>query len=112
MDIMDLASKGICAITRKYGKKVAKQGVAPVIEKVAPSVISGSAYRVGFSRAEIMPNLDGRTYWIAGHGSGHKMEGVLSPVYISAVWIDCGGDEGMLWLSADSSLRHKPPRRP
>lgn len=101
MDIMDLASKGICAITRKYGKKVAKQGVAPVIEKVAPSVISGSAYRVGFSRAEIMPNLDGRTYWIAGHGSGHKMEGVLSPVYISAVWIDCGSDEGMLWLSAD-----------
>lgn len=102
MDIMDIASKGIVAITRNYGKKVAKkQGEAPAIEKVAPSVISGSCYRVGFSREEIMPNLDGRTYWIAGHGSGHKMEGVLSPVYISAVWIDCGGDEGMLWLSAD-----------
>ena len=31
-----------------------------------------------------------KTYYIAGHGSGHKMEGVLSPVYIHALWLDCG----------------------
>ena len=103
MDIMDIASKGICAITKYFGKKVCKkQGKAPEIEKVAPIKIEGSCYRAGFSRAEIMPDLTcGKTYWIAGHGSGHKMEGVLSPVYVSAVWIDCGNEEGMLWLGGD-----------
>ena len=103
MDIMDIASKGICAITKNFGKKVCKkQGKAPEIEKVAPIKIEGSCYRAGFSRAEIMPDLtSGKTYWIAGHGSGHKMEGVLSPVYVSAVWIDCGNEEGMLWLGGD-----------
>ncbi len=103
MDIMDLASKGIVAITKNFGKKICKQqGKAPEIEKAQPIDIKGSAYRIGFSKAEIMPDLSsGKTYWIAGHGSGHKMEGVLSPVYVSAVWIDCGNDEGMLWLGGD-----------
>lgn len=102
MDIMDLASKGIVAITKSFGKKVKKNSTAPVIEKVAPTVISGKGYRAGFATDEIMPDLTkDKTYWIAGHGSGHKMEGVLSPVYISAVWLDCGNEEGMLWLGAD-----------
>ena len=102
MNIMDLASKGIAAITKNYGKKVCKNETAPKIEKAETLKFNGSAYRAGFARDEIMPDLNsGKTYWIAGHGSGHKMEGVLSPVYISAVWIDCGGDEGMLWLGAD-----------
>lgn len=102
MDIMDIASKGICAITKNFGKKICKNVVAPEIEKVQPLNICGSSYRAGFATDEIMPDLTkGKTYWIAGHGSGHKMEGVLTPVYISAVWLDCGGDEGMLWLGAD-----------
>lgn len=102
MDIMDLASKGICKITKNYGKKIQKQGEAPAIPAETPSVIKGDTYRVGFARAEIMPELkDGKTYYIAGHGSGHVMEGVLTPVYISAVWLDCGNDEGILWLGAD-----------
>ena len=102
MDIMDIASKGIVAITKNFGKKIKKTKTAPVIDKVKPIEISGSTYRAGFATDEIMPDLSsGKTYWIAGHGSGHKMEGVLSPVYISAVWLDCGNDEGMLWLGAD-----------
>ncbi len=103
MDIMDIASKGIVAITKNFGKKICKQqGAAPAIDKVTPVEISGAGYRMGFATAEIMPDLtSGKTYWIAGHGSGHKMEGVLSPVYVSAVWIDCGNDEGMLWLGGD-----------
>lgn len=102
MDIMDIASKGIAAITKNFGKKVAKKTVAPVIEDAQQITLAGSGYRAGFSREEIMPNLEsGKTYWIAGHGSGHKMEGVLSTVYVSAVWLDCGNDEGMLWLGGD-----------
>ncbi|MBQ4603018.1 MAG: hypothetical protein IJB16_00305, partial [Clostridia bacterium] len=102
MDIMDLAMKGICAITKNFGKKVQKNSVAPEIEKVNPVEIKGKGYKMGFAKTEIMPDLNsGKTYWIAGHGSGHKMEGVLSPVFVSAVWIDCGNDEGILWLGGD-----------
>lgn len=102
MDIMDLASKGIASITKNYGKKITKKSTAPAIEKVMPTVIKGSNYRVGFASAEIMPkDPDNKTYWIAGHGSGHKMEGIKTPVSASAVWIDCGGDEGILWIGAD-----------
>jgi hypothetical protein len=102
MNIMDLASKGICSITRNYGKKIQKERTAPVIPEAQPVEFSGSGYRAGYSKAEIMPDMNsGKTYWIAGHGSGHKMEGIISPVYTSAVWLDCGDDKGILWVSAD-----------
>ncbi len=102
MDILDLASKGIRAITRNYGKKVQKNSTAPEIPEAKPVTIAGETYRAGFSTAEIMPDLTkGKTYWIAGHGSGHKMENVITPVYTSAVWLDCGDEKGMIWISAD-----------
>ena len=102
MDPLDIVMKGIIGITKSYGKRVAKKGSAPEIKKVNPVEIKGEGFRLGFSTDEIIPDLSsGKTYWIAGHGSGHKMEGVLTPVYISAVWIDCGGDEGIIWLTAD-----------
>ena len=73
MDIMDYAAKGIHAFVRNYGKKVGKKTTAPVIEDVKPVTISGSTYRAGFSTDEIMPDLTkDKTYWIAGHGSGHS----------------------------------------
>ena len=102
MDIMNLVSKGIIGITKNYGKKFAKKHDAPAIEDAPAVSISGEKFSVGFSRDEIMPDTStDKTYWIAGHGSGHKMEGVVTPVYASAVWIDCGGDEGILWIGAD-----------
>ena len=102
MDIMDLASKGIVKITSNFGKKIQKTETAYPIPEEKPVLITGEKYRAGFSRTEIMPDLSlDRTYWIAGHGSGHKMEGILSPVYIHAMWLDCGNEEGIIWISAD-----------
>ena len=102
MDILNLVMKGIIGIDHHYAKKVSKKQDAPAIPGEPVCAIKGDCYRMGFSTAEIMPNVEsGRTFWIAGHGSGHKMEGIISPVYVSAVWTDCGNDEGMLWLSAD-----------
>ena len=102
MDIMDLASKGIAAVTSAYGRKVRREVVPQTIERNPPELLTGDSFRLGFGRAEIMPDLTGgKAYWIAGHGSGHKMEGVLTPVYVHAMWIDCGQDAGELWLSAD-----------
>ena len=101
-DVMDLVSKAIVKYTKHYGKKVQKNGKAPEIPKEKPVIIAGDGYRCGFAREKIMPDLTkGKTYYIAGHGSGHVMDGVLSDVFIHAVWLDCGGDEGILWLSAD-----------
>ena len=102
MDIMGVVSSAIQGITKSYGKKVAKKTTAPAIADVLPQTIKGETYRLGFATDEIMPqDFPNSIYWIAGHGSGHRMEGIISPVYISAVWLDCGNDEGMLWLTAD-----------
>ena len=102
MAIMDVASGAIQRITAQYGKKVRRDVIRQEITRNAPVTITGERYRAGFALDDIMPQENsGKTYYIAGHGSGHKMEGVLSPVYIHALWLDCGGDEGILWLSAD-----------
>ena len=103
MDPLDLVMKAIIGVTRNYGKKVLKKdGPAPEIEQVQPSVIEGPQFNVGFSREEIMPvQKEGKTLYIAGHGSGHVMEDILTTAYVSASWIDCGADKGMLWLSVD-----------
>ncbi len=104
MDPLDIVSKGIVKITTNYGKKIQKKmgKTAPAIPEAKPFTIEGNNYRLGFSREKIMPDLTkGKTYYIAGHGSGHVMDGVISDVYMHAVWLDCGGDEGILWLSAD-----------
>lgn len=101
MDIMDLASKGIKKITSAYGKKIIKKGAAPEIRSTEPEIIRGRSYCAGFAKEEIMPVESKHTYYIAGHGSGHKMEGVLSPVYVHAMYIGCVDGGGILWLSAD-----------
>lgn len=102
MQMMDVASKAICAVAKGYGKKLAKKTIQPEIEAVQPQKMEGERFSSGFARAEIMPDLTtGKTYYIAGHGSGHKMEGVLTPVAVSAVWLDCGDKKGFLWVSAD-----------
>jgi len=102
MDIMDLASKGIVKITKNFGKKIQRTSTAYPLPDAKPVVITGKKFRAGFAKEEIMPDLSlDRTYYIAGHGSGHVMEGTLSPVYIHAMWLDTGNDEGIIWISAD-----------
>ena len=102
MDPLDIVMKAIIGITKNYGKKIAKQGEAPAIEKASPVTITGDKYRIGFAKEEIMPNLSsGKTFYIAGHGSGHVMDGTISPVYVHAAWLDCGNEEGIIRLSFD-----------
>ena len=102
MDILDTVSKAIVGITRSYGRRVCRKGIAPDIPYANPEKISGEKFRLGFARRAVMPDLSlERTYYIAGHGSGHVMKDILTPVLVHAVWLDCGGDEGMLWFSGD-----------
>lgn len=102
MDPLDLVMKIIIKVTRNFGKKTQKKGTAPKIPLNEPTEIKGDIFKLGFAKEKIMPDLKSdKTYWIAGHGSGHKMEDVVSDVYVHAVWLDCGNDDGILWLSAD-----------
>ena len=101
MDVMDIASSAIGKITSGYGRKIKREKTAPEIPAAFPVEIAGKTWRAGFARREIMPVPSDHTYYIAGHGSGHKMEGVLTPVYVHAMWLDCGNAEGVFWLSAD-----------
>ena len=115
MDIMDIASSAIQKVTSAYGKKNRREKTAPEIPAAFPVTITGKTWRAGFARREIMPVPSDHTYYIAGHGSGHKMEGVLTPVYVHAAWLDCGGSEGIFWLSADivgmTDIEHEIIRR-
>lgn len=102
MDPLDLVSSAIQKMTSAYGRKVKKEKTADPIPEEKPFEIKGGTFRAGFAREEIMPDMKLKTtYWIAGHGSGHKMQGILTKVYTHAIWLDCGGDEGIIWLSLD-----------
>ncbi len=102
MDPLDIVMKGIIKITTNYGKKIQKKETRPEIKKAEPVSITGEKFRAGFSKAEVMPeDFPNTTYYIAGHGSGHVMDGIISPVYVHATWLDCGNDEGIFWLSVD-----------
>ena len=92
-----------CARNRlQIQQKVLKQGTAPAIPESKTITLTGNTYRLGFARKDINPEEFGKkTYYIAGHGSGHVMEGVLTDVFVHAVWIDVGSDEGIVWLSGD-----------
>lgn len=102
MDINDIAAKGARSIACRYGRKILKRDDAPVIPESKTVTLKGDSYRLGFAREDINPEEFGKkTYYIAGHGSGHVMEGVLTDVFVHAVWIDVGTDEGIVWLSGD-----------
>ncbi len=102
MDINDIAAKGAKAISLNYGKKILKKGPAPKIEKFPIVTVSGGRYNLGFAKKEINPDEFGtKTYYIAGHGSGHVMEGQITDVFVSAVWLDVGSGSGIVWLAGD-----------
>ena len=102
MDPLDLVSKVIQKVTTGYGDKVKKEKSAPAILDATPKKFKGKTFRAGFAMADINPdNFGKKTLYIAGHGSGHVMTGQLSDVFASAVWLDCGDDKGIVWISAD-----------
>lgn len=105
MAIADLAAKAVKGISSKRGKKLAKKGPAPEIEKVFPTTVKNSTdgkYDVGFAMKETMPDDFGqRTYFIAGHHPGQDMTGVHDPITVRAMWIGVGEEGGIIMVSAD-----------
>lgn len=105
MAIADLAAKAVKGISAKKGRKIAKKGSAPKLEKVMPQTIKNTAdgkFDVGFAMKETMPDdFNERTYFIAGHHPGQKMTGVHDPITVRAMWLGVGDEGGIILVSAD-----------
>lgn len=105
MDIADLAASAVKKITKSKGKRLAKKGYPEDLPKVQPVKISNKKddkFDVGFAMKEAMPDdFDSKTYYIAGHKMAQKMTGFHDPVTISAMWIGCGDEGGVMMICAD-----------
>lgn len=105
MDLGDFAAKAVKSISSGKGKRLKRKGNAPEIAKVNPTVIKNDAddkFEVGCAVKETMPDdFNDRTYYIAGHKMAQKMTGIHDPVTVSAMWIGCGNEGGIIMVSAD-----------
>ncbi len=104
MNIADVAASAAKKIAVNHGKKLAKKGDAPVIEKAQPVCFkstNGNIFNVGFSMKEVMPeDVTAKKYWLAGYRPGNLVTGVHDPLTVRAMWIGCG-DGGIILVSAD-----------
>ena len=105
MDIADLAASAVKKITKSKGKRLAKKGYPEDLPKVQPVKISNKTddkFDVGFAMKETMPDdFESKTYYIAGHKMAQKMTGFHDPITISAMWIGCGDEGGVMMVCAD-----------
>lgn len=102
MSIADLAASAVRAISRSSAKKLKRKMSAPEISKHKIYNFNGEKFKVGFASCEVMPDdMNEKTYWIAGHGPGKPIEGVHDPITVSAMWIGCGDNGGVMMISAD-----------
>lgn len=105
MDIADIATKALKAIANRTGKKLAKKGDAPEIEKASPIVMKNSKdefFNAGFAMQEVMPeSVTDKKYFLAGYRMDHEIKGVLDPLTVRAMWLDCKDGNGMIMVSAD-----------
>ena len=107
MNIADIASSVLDKFAKHYGKKtLRKQGTAPELPKVQPTVMKnpngGKKFNSGFAKLEVMPSYtSSNKYSIAGHGMKHWIEGVHDPITVSAMWLDCMDGKGIVTVSAD-----------
>ncbi len=106
MSIEDFAATAVKKFAIRSAKKLKKaNGPAPEIPQVQPTVIRGAEtglYSVGFAKRITMPDdVTSKDYWMAGFKSGNKVTGVLDPMTVSAMWIGCGNNGGVVLVAAD-----------
>ena len=102
MSIADLAASAVRAISKSSAKKLKRKMSAPEIARHKIYNFNADKFKVGFASCEVMPDdMNEKTYWIAGHGPGKPIEGVHDPITVSAMWIGCGDNGGVMMISAD-----------
>ncbi len=104
MSIADFAASAVKSIAKHSAKKLkrTRADLAPSISKHNVKKLSGNKFKVGFASCEVMPD-DWQTgkHFVAGHGPGHKIEGIHDPITVSAMWIGCDDNGGIFMVSAD-----------
>ncbi|MCL2509304.1 MAG: hypothetical protein FWF05_09030 [Oscillospiraceae bacterium] len=105
MSLGSIAAGGVRKIAVRSGRKLKKQGPAPAISEERPVHIKNTRdenFTVGFAKRETMPpDVNAKQYWMAGFKSGQLVTGVIDPMTVSAMWIGCGNEGGILMVSAD-----------
>lgn len=101
IDLMKLAAKATKAISAKDGVRLQKKYAAPRKAENLPERLKGEQFLAGFAVREVMPqSVTDKFYSIAGHATGHAVEGVHDPLTVSALWLGCG-DGGIVLVAAD-----------
>lgn len=106
VNILDIASSAALKITRNKGKRAARKSTAPAIPDAEPVCIKNSTsdgFRVGFAKKTVVPDsVTDRKYYMAGFKCNNVITGIHDPQTVSAMWIDCKGDEGIILVSVDA----------
>ena len=101
MKLLDTASGAINLISEKQALRTAEK-LPDFRPEQNDSLIKGENFRCGFASAEIMPDdIDRSSYWLAGFRTGNKVKGVIDPLTVNVMWLDCGKNEGVVFVSAD-----------
>ncbi|MCR5485090.1 MAG: hypothetical protein K6F09_05805 [Clostridiales bacterium] len=106
MSIEDTLTKILKKVNIRHGKKLLKNnGKAPEIPDEEPVFMKNKTdefFNVGFAKRITMPDdINAKQYWVAGYKSGNLAKGVLDPMTVSAMWIDCKDNGGIVLVSAD-----------
>ena len=106
MKLERIAVGALNALARHEGKKISKkQGFA---DKPAPAEPvrmhnpTDDRFCCGFASRVTMPeNIHDHPYYLAGHRTGKTVAGILDPLTVSALWLDCKDGGGMVVIGAD-----------
>lgn len=106
MNIGDIASKAALKIAVSKGKKISRKSSASEIPDSVPVRIgneTGSSFRAGFAVRTVLPgDITCAKYYMAGYRTNNVITGVHDPQTVSALWLDCGSDEGIVLVSCDA----------
>ncbi|MBQ6264319.1 MAG: hypothetical protein IJK60_02615 [Clostridia bacterium] len=101
MKLLDTASKTINIISEKQALKTAGK-MPEFISEQNDYILEGTGFQCGFAGTQIMPDdIDTSSYWVAGFKTGNKVGGVIDPLTVNVMWLDCGKNEGIVFISAD-----------
>jgi len=106
MNILDFASSAALKYSKFKGRQLSKKFDTPVLSEAEPVIIkneNGNGFFVGFANAVVAPkSYTDKKYFMAGFRCNNVITGVHDPQTVSAMWIDCKGDEGILLVSVDA----------
>lgn len=106
MKLEKIAVDALRALARHEGKKIRKkQGYAQKPDPAEPIRMRNpedDRFQCGFASRITMPkDIHAHPYYLAGHRTGKTVAGILDPLTVSALWLDCKDGGGMVVIGAD-----------